>query len=748
MILRLGSGEAAAWGCGTKAALLDRASREGLPVPSGVIVPHEALSEALGRGLARIVGLSGPRSLAIPAPAVLIRFLGLDTLSGRLAVRSAFSAEDRDKESLAGLFASGLFVDARAPAAVAAALAGVWASAFRQPGRFRRDVIVQAMVDAGQAGIAFTEREFEDDLVNATEGTAERLVAGQVTGESFLLPKIRRGERPTENDAARTRLQGLLRGVRRVFGEGDWDVEWADDGRETWLVQVRPVTRPTRRNEVFTFANQREILPDPPSRFMTSLIADSAGGLFAYYRRFDRALPARRPFIEVFRGRPFINLSLLTEMMRRWGLPTRLVTASIGGAADREFGLQPLRLLRSLPVLVRLALAQLGAAASARRAGREILARTESPPRHLAEAVDVLAWLYAALVAEMFSLTAAMSGPLAILRRCGVLAEAASRWRSDGTEMIDGLAVLHARAGASPALRRALESGEAPADPDFRRAFSEWIARFGHRGVYESDIARPRYREAQAPLLRSLASPSLEPHQPRPWSLRAVLLAPVAWQAARSLRARERLLSTAMVGFERLRAALLARAGALAAAFVLPEPEALFQLSVEEVLRLESGFRPDKAFWGERRGEIESLRVYDFPDLFHRFDDLEVFRAHRESGSVPVRLRGIALTTGKRRGRAWVISEPSVDPPYGWRPEETILVARAVDAGWIPTFALVGGVVVEMGGDLSHGSIVLREMGLPAVTNVRGASHALRTGDHVLVSADDGLVERLGLGSP
>jgi len=97
MILRLGSGEAAAWGCGAKAALLDRASRQGLPVPSGMIIPHEALSEALGRGLARIVGERGPRSLAIPAPAALMSFLGLDTLSGRLAVRSAFSANIKER---------------------------------------------------------------------------------------------------------------------------------------------------------------------------------------------------------------------------------------------------------------------------------------------------------------------------------------------------------------------------------------------------------------------------------------------------------------------------------------------------------------------------------------------------------------------------------------------------------------------------------------------------------------------------
>jgi len=51
--------------------------------------------------------------------------------------------------------------------------------------------------------------------------------------------------------------------------------------------------------------------------------------------------------------------------------------------------------------------------------------------------------------------------------------------------------------------------------------------------------------------------------------------------------------------------------------------------------------------------------------------------------------------------------------------------------------------VVEAGGDLSHGSIVLREMGLPAVTNVAGATRAFRTGDAVRLRADEGTVERL-----
>jgi pyruvate,water dikinase len=199
-----------------------------------------------------------------------------------------------------------------------------------------------------------------------------------------------------------------------------------------------------------------------------------------------------------------------------------------------------------------------------------------------------------------------------------------------------------------------------------------------------------------------------------------------------------------MVGFERLRSAMLGRASVLAVGGVLPSADALWSLELDEVRRLDEGFRPDETFWRLRAAEEASLRGYDLPDLVHRLDDLEAFQRRPEGDPAPLRLRGIPLTAGVLRGRAWVLAEPSMEPPAGFRPEDTILVARAADAGWIPTFALVAAVVVETGGDLSHGSIVLREIGLPAVTNVQGATHAFHTGDSLLVRADEGTVERVG----
>ncbi|MFN3345606.1 MAG: PEP-utilizing enzyme, partial [Chloroherpetonaceae bacterium] len=123
---------------------------------------------------------------------------------------------------------------------------------------------------------------------------------------------------------------------------------------------------------------------------------------------------------------------------------------------------------------------------------------------------------------------------------------------------------------------------------------------------------------------------------------------------------------------------------------------------------------------------------------FYRYDDLEK-KSEDEFGAV--RLKGISLTSGEVAGTAWILREPETRLPNGFEKSNTILVARSVDAGWIPTFALVSGVVVETGGDLSHGSIILREIGLPAITNVRGATKHIQTGQRLKLNAAQGVVE-------
>jgi pyruvate,water dikinase len=72
-----------------------------------------------------------------------------------------------------------------------------------------------------------------------------------------------------------------------------------------------------------------------------------------------------------------------------------------------------------------------------------------------------------------------------------------------------------------------------------------------------------------------------------------------------------------------------------------------------------------------------------------------------------------------------------------------ILVTRATDPSWTPLFTLASGVVVEVGGMLSHASTIAREYGLPALANVKQATERLRTGDRIRLDASGGRIHRL-----
>ena len=98
---------------------------------------------------------------------------------------------------------------------------------------------------------------------------------------------------------------------------------------------------------------------------------------------------------------------------------------------------------------------------------------------------------------------------------------------------------------------------------------------------------------------------------------------------------------------------------------------------------------------------------------------------------------GIAASTGTATGTARVAATPA----EGRQLEAgEILVARFTDPGWTPIFPLAAAVVTEIGGMLSHGAVVAREYGIPAVVNVQHATEAIRSGDRIEVNGADGRV--------
>ncbi|MGH2649715.1 MAG: PEP-utilizing enzyme, partial [Actinomycetota bacterium] len=71
-----------------------------------------------------------------------------------------------------------------------------------------------------------------------------------------------------------------------------------------------------------------------------------------------------------------------------------------------------------------------------------------------------------------------------------------------------------------------------------------------------------------------------------------------------------------------------------------------------------------------------------------------------------------------------------------------IIVAHSTDPSWTPLFLIAGGIVLEEGGPLSHAAIVARELGLPAVLNVKGATRAIAEGEVVEIDGVEGTVTK------
>lgn len=184
--------------------------------------------------------------LRVPAGAMLLDEDGTEPTTASLgALRPGERIALRPAASRS---TSALYVSTDDPAALADTLAAVW----RSGNGVRRDMLIMRSVDAVHIGVAMLQEDVEDDLVEAVEAVEAFAGASAAAVRRLAVPRLRhswdRAHRGV--DQWRTplppwamRLGRLLRGVRRVVGRGDWEVEWADDGRVCWLLQVGPLTR-------------------------------------------------------------------------------------------------------------------------------------------------------------------------------------------------------------------------------------------------------------------------------------------------------------------------------------------------------------------------------------------------------------------------------------------------------------------------------------------------------------------------
>jgi pyruvate,water dikinase len=216
------------------------------------------------------------------------------------------------------------------------------------------------------------------------------------------------------------------------------------------------------------------------------------------------------------------------------------------------------------------------------------------------------------------------------------------------------------------------------------------------------------------------------------------------WVLARSqtfIAAREMNKALLMMGVHGVKNVFFELSHRLQRQGVLREREDLYFLTEEEVVGLCRGdaFDPYDRI-PRRRAEWERNRRIRLPETFFGrpipLPSEETADAAGVGGEKGF-LAGLGVSPGRVTGKARVITDPRND---AYMEQGEILVAPVTDAGWTPLFLIASAIVVDVGGLLSHGSIVAREYGIPGVINVLSGTLRIRTGQTITVDGDRGEV--------
>ena len=296
-------------------------------------------------------------------------------------------------------------------------------------------------------------------------------------------------------------------------------------------------------------------------------------------------------------------------------------------------------------------------------------------------------------------------------------------------------------------------------------ALCAYLDRYGMRCVGEIDISRPRWSERPAALLPAILG-NVENFGPGAGRRRFEQGRQEAWAKEQELLERlhalpdgDRKAHEAKVMIDRLRTfigyreypkfamvsryaiykrALVAEAERLVRDGVLRDRDDIFFLRFSELRDVVRAGRVDDQRIRERREAFVEYQTLTPPRVLTS-DGEVIAGAYRRDGPPADALVGLPVSTGSVEGRARVVLDMSeADLVPG-----DILVTAFTDPSWSPLFVTIAGLITEVGGLMTHGAVVAREYGLPAVVGVEGATRRIRDRQRIRVDGTNGYVEIL-----
>lgn len=680
------------------------------------------------------------------------------------------------------------------------------------------------------AGVAFScdpkTGRIDVVTIGAVRGLGQSVVDGSANPEEITVNTEMRFEvthrsettDPVLTDEQAIHLAHLAQRVQWALGDGQdpQDIEWAFDGSTFWLVQARPVTKMPR----YTFtgaenlpvywsnANLKDALPGVLSPLAWSMtLVMVRRNLYASHEAAGYDIPPGLEAMRRFSGRAYFDItSLFWAYYDGLGLTAKEFNRNLGGhqpeipapEANPMKGPHALRrsrtrfkmlraIMRTDKMLPGLIQACFDGVRKYRGVDlthasedelRQILDEQVESAYHfgpysmianasggiwhdllenaLAKIVPDEAYAVAAqLVAGSGSVVSAEHG-----YRLFDLAEAA---RDDNaardflqTQPIDGS-----------------KWKDLPKDSPFRRELQRFLDDFGHRAVYEVDIANPRWIEdptyilEQVKLILDAGLPGDFRETARQKSSdaerivaqRTRMMRPmIRWITRRAQKGsalREGSKSALVAHLEPIRRVTLEIGRRMTNEGLLDDPADIFYLAWVEIdayMRRWWDGRGAKNLVHDRKIQHEAWLSEEPPDVIFIDEngvpqeaDLHAapvdtdLKASLDLSASGARIKGTGVSAGIASGRVRILRHPDESDKLG--PGE-ILVAPSTDPGWTPLFMRAAAIVMEVGGFHSHGAIVAREFGIPAVVNIPQVLSILKDGEIITVDGNTGTIVR------
>lgn len=742
---------------GQKAATLSQLKRWGYPVPMGWVLPPGDDLEALVEFLQ-------------PSPAQ------------PLVVRSSAVGEDSEESSAAGQYQTILNVTSKE--ALQDAIIRVIASYDNSTAvQYRRDrqltdatmaVLIQHQIRGAFSGVAFSRDPISQQgdavVIEGLPGEATQVVSGQVTPEQYrvYIPNTHTSQ---EEEITAYEVEGtgdlppalirevayLTRQLEARYHGIPQDVEWSYDGQTLWILQSRPITT---LQPIWTRKIAAEVIPGLIRPLTWSINRPLTCGVWGDI--FTLVLGDRAQGLDfnetatLHYSHAYFNATLLGQIFRRMGLPAESLEFLTRGA---KFSKPPLlSTLRNIPGLLRLLRRELSLEKDFERDYQQHFAPAlvELPHLPIGQPIPITLLEKVDLILDLLRRGTYYSilAPLSLAVRQGMLRVQDNELDNTQTPEVSSLRSLRELATDARHLLPVEEItpetsilfatlAEMPDGESILEGFYQWLNQYGYLSQVATDIAVPRWKEDPRTVRELFTQFLFDPPPP------AELLPPQRFAAQlvqRRLDLKGQVTEVYSQLMAQLRWSFVGLENLWLLSGLLSESGDIFFLEFEEVRRLVADTDPTlkeqlPRLIEQRREQLrqDQLLTTVAAVVYGNAPRMSNFNTGNRSTSQR-QLRGIGASPGQVEGLVRVIR--SLQGISGID-KGTILVVPYTDSGWAPLLARAGGLIAEVGGRLSHGAIVAREYGIPAVMDIHDATQLLRDGQRVRIDGQLGIVEIL-----